>query len=103
MIRHFVLLRFRQDVTVDVRRSLMAELGTLRDHIGGIVGFHAGENVSPEEPVIHGFRDGFWFDFVDTAARDAYLIDPRHQSVGAKLVANAEGGIEGIVVFDVEV
>ena len=47
--------------------------------------------------------DAFWFDFADEAARDAYLADPAHQAAGAKLVADAESGRDGLVVFDMKV
>jgi len=103
MIRHIVLLRFKPSVTADMKAAHYAELEALKGHLGGILGSHFGPNVSPEEPVIHGFKDGFWFDFADEAARDAYLADPAHQAAGGKLVANAEGGVDGLVVFDMKV
>jgi hypothetical protein len=102
MIRHIVLLRFKESVTADEKAAHYAELEGLKGHLKGILGSQFGPNVSPEEPVIHGFKDGFWFDFADEAARDAYLVDPAHQAAGAKLVANAEGGRDGLVVFDMK-
>jgi hypothetical protein len=103
MIRHIVLLRFKENVTAADKAAHYAELEGLKGHLKGILGSQFGPNVSPEEPVIHGFKDGFWFDFEDEAARDAYLVDPAHQAAGAKLVANAEGGRDGLVVFDMKV
>ena len=35
--------------------------------------------------------------------RDRYLAHPDHQAAGSKLVAAAEGGLEGILPFDIEV
>jgi hypothetical protein len=35
--------------------------------------------------------------------RDAYLIHPAHQAIGARIVAETEGGAEGVFVFDVVV
>ena len=103
MIRHFVLLRFKESVTEEIKAAHYHELRALRGHLTGIEGFHAGPNISPEAPVIHGFKDGFWFDFTDEGARDAYLVDPAHQAAGARLVANAVDGIEGLIVFDIEI
>ncbi|HVX80463.1 MAG TPA: Dabb family protein, partial [Devosiaceae bacterium] len=40
--------------------------------------------------------------FDTAAARDAYLVHPDHQAVGARIVAAAEGGPAGILVFDFE-
>ena len=103
MIRHIVLLRFKPGVTAEAKSAHYAELDALKGHLHGVLGSHFGPNVSPEAPVIHGFKDGFWFDFPDEAARDAYLADPAHRAAGAKLVADTEGGIDGLVVFDMKV
>lgn len=100
MIRHLVLLRFRPEVTATEKAALMTELEALRGHLPGILSFTPLANVSPEHPVVHGFVDGFAIDLVDEAARDAYLVDPGHQSAGARLTAACEGGAAGIVVFD---
>jgi len=103
MIRHIVLLRFTADVVSSTKAELMAELEALSGHLSGIVGFKSGANISPETPVIHGFEDGFWFDFESIEARNAYLADPEHQKIGAKLVARTEGGPKGVIVFDIEI
>lgn len=103
MIRHFVLLRFRGDVSAEVKQTLFEALSDLQGHLQGVLGFHAGPNVSVETDLIRGFNDAFWFDFEDAAARDAYLIDERHKAVGAQLVAHTVGGVDGVVVVDMEV
>lgn len=103
MIRHIVAIRFQQGVDADAKAALFRELQALETAIPGVLAFHAGPNVSPETPVVHGFLDAFWFDFADEAARDAYLVHPDHQAIGAKLVANAEGGTHGILVVDLRV
>lgn len=100
MIRHIVLLRFRAEVTPAERDALMAELDGLRERVPGMASFTTLGNVSPETPVAHGFLDGFAADFADAAARDAYLVDPAHRAIGARLVAACEGGTEGLIVFD---
>lgn len=102
MIRHIVAIRFKDSVSPEAKAGLFAELGALRDMIDGVLDYHAGPNVSPETPVVHGFLDAFWFDFADEAARDGYLVHPAHQAVGAKLVGNADGGLDGILVVDME-
>ncbi len=102
MIRHIVLVHFRQDVTAEDKAEIYGELGALRGHLPGIVDFQCGENVSPETAVVRDLKDGFWVDFEDAAARDAYLADEKHQAAGSKLVALAEGGLDGITVADFE-
>lgn len=101
MIRHIVALRFKPGTTEQTKQALYADLAGLKAHIDGIVSFHASRNVTIE-PLSRGFDDVFWFDFRDSAVRDAYVIDPAHQAIGARIVAQTEGGVDGVYVFDVE-
>ena len=100
MIRHIVLVRFRDNVTTEEKDSIFRDLKGLRDHLDGILDFWSGPNVSPETALVRGFNDGFWVDFRDAAARDAYLEDDKHKAVGGRLVTLAEGGLDGITVAD---
>ncbi len=99
MIRHVVLLKFRRDVTPQRIDGLLAEVAALKDKIGGILSVSGGANNSPEG-LEKGFAHGFVVDFADAAARDAYLPHPEHVKVGGRLVDAAEGGLDGILVFD---
>ena len=103
MIRHLVALRFKSGTGDDTKTALMNDLAGLSGHIGGIIDFQVRQNVSVEDPLVRGFRDLFWFDFRDTQVRDLYLDDPVHQSIGARIVAELDGGPEGVFVFDFEV
>jgi len=100
VIRHIVLVRFRGDVSPEEKESIFRELNGLRNHLEGILDFQSGPNISPETALLRGFNDGFWVDFRDAAARDAYLEDDKHRDVGGRLVALAEGGLDGIAVAD---
>ena len=100
MIRHVVLLKFRDDIDRPTRDALFRDLEGLRAHLPGVLGFHASANISVETDLIRGNHDGFWVDFADEAARDAYLVDARHKDVGARIVAHTVGGIDGVTVFD---
>ena len=102
MIRHIVAVHFRPEISVPQKAGFYAALQALSGHLTGILDFRSFANVSPEAPVIHGFMDLFWIDFQNAAARDAYLVDPGHRAIGAKLVAAAQGGVAGIQVLDVE-
>ena len=102
MIRHIVLVRFRPEITEAEKASIYAELESLRELVPGFLGASYGPNVSPEG-LGKGYVDGFTMDFSDEAARDAYLVHPAHQAAGARLVAAVDGGIEGLVVFDLVV
>ncbi len=102
MIRHIVSLRFRAGTAQAVKDALYADLKALGNHIDGILDFRTFRNVSVETPLVRGFEDVFWFDFRDAAVRDAYLVDPQHQAVGARIVAELEGGPEGVYVCDLD-
>lgn len=101
MIRHIVALRWADTTPEDDRRTILRDLAGLLPQVDGALAFRDFANVSPEEPVVHGFRDGFEFRFRDAAARDAYLVHPAHQDVAARIVA-ATGGPAGVIVIDIE-
>jgi hypothetical protein len=102
MIRHIVLLRFRPEITIDQRNAIYSELASLKSVVPGMLAMSYGPNVSPEGKD-KGFANGFSMDFIDEAARDAYLIHPDHQAAGGRLVAALEGGRDGLIVFDLVV
>jgi len=103
MIRHIVALRFKTGTADDVKQGLYDDLAGLSGHIDGIVDFQARRNVSVEDALVRDFRDLFWFDFRDAGVRDVYLEDAAHQAIGARIVAECEGGIDGVFVMDVDV
>lgn len=102
MIRHIVALRYRPEISADQKSGMMSDLAALRGHLQGVLDFRSFVNVSPEEPLVRGFLDLFWFDFQDAAARDAYLEDEAHKAVGGRIGAACQGGAEGVLVMDVE-
>lgn len=101
MIRHIVALRFREATSARTKAALYRDLAALSGHIDGIFDFRHFSNVSVETDVVRGFRDVFWFDFRDEGVRDTYLADSAHQAIGARIVAELEGGIDGVFVADV--
>jgi hypothetical protein len=46
---------------------------------------------------------GFVIDFDDWTALQTYANNEDHKALGAQLVANAVGGIDGILVLDLPV
>ena len=99
MIRHSILCRFRKDADV---AAVFAALKGLQTKIPGILSITCGADNSPEG-LQKGFTHGFTVDFINAAARDAYLPHPEHQKVGKLVVAALEGGLEGLAVVDWEV
>ena len=102
MIRHCVLVKFNSGVPPAFRLAIYDDIAALRNKLVGMGPVAAGANVSPEG-LGKGFADGFMIDFVDAAARDAYLVHPDHQAVATRLVAAVEGGVAGVLVFDLAV
>ena len=102
MIRHYVHLRFKPEITNAEKQSLFTALAGLAGHIDGIADFQTRANVSVETPLVRGFLDMFWFDFRDAQVRDTYLEDAEHQAIGARIVECLEGGVDGVFVCDVE-
>ncbi len=99
MIRHIVLVKFPPDASVEAISAIFRRLADLRLHLPGMLNFQGGANVSPER-LARGYTHAFTVDFVDRAARDAYLADPQHKALGGRLVGMAEGGVDGLAVLD---
>ncbi len=102
MIRHIVLIRFRDvvpDATID---AIFADLHAIKAKLPGILAIHAGRSESPEQ-IERGYLHGFTVDFTDWQALAAYQDHPDHKRVGAALTAAAQGGIDGILVFDLAI
>ena len=103
MIRHCVFIRFKPTISVAYKTELFNEIDALKDRLPGMVAVHIGTNVSPETGMDKGYSAGFIIDFADAAARDAYLVHPEHQKVGARIVDACEGGVDGVLVYDIEI
>jgi hypothetical protein len=102
MIRHIVLVRFRSEVSQPVIEDLFAELHEIEGKVPGLLSITSGRSESPER-IERGYLHGFVVDFADWAALEAYQKHPDHERFGARLVAHAEGGLDGILVFDLPV
>ncbi len=103
MIKHCVFIRFKNEITPQQRDDLYQTIHDLKNHLHGWLGFVAGATITVEAGMDKGFNGGFIIDLADASARDVYLADEQHQQAGKQLVAAAEGGIDGILVFDMEV
>ena len=102
MIRHIVLTRFAPATSEDVIAQIYAQLQALVVRLPGASGFHGGRSASPEQ-LERGYHHGFTIDFDSWAALVTYAEHPDHKALGAQLVQHAEGGIDGILVLDIEV
>jgi hypothetical protein len=99
MISHCVFIRYRADATDAMRDDIYKGLQALKPRIPGLSNIVIGANSSPEG-LDKGFSEGFIVTFRNAEARDQYLADEEHTKVGVKMIAAAEGGIDGIFVYD---
>jgi len=95
MVRHILLLQQRPDTTTAEIDACRVALSELVGPVPGLVNFHWGQNIAPEERR-GGFTHGFSMDFVDQKSLDAYQPHPQHQLAAAKVRAT----FERILVFD---
>ena len=101
MIQHCVFINFRPELTAAAKLALWAELQALVGQVPGLREVRAGANARYED-LDHGFADGFIAVFDSPQALAAYQAHPAHQATGAKLVQAALGGLQGLMVFDLE-
>ncbi|MES0883847.1 Dabb family protein [Roseibium sp. SCP14] len=102
MIRHIVLIKFQTGVSEEKIGELFQELHAIRSEVPGILSITAGRSESPEK-IERGYMHGFVADFESWEALETYQNHPDHKALGAKLVANAVGGLDGILVLDIPV
>lgn len=102
MIRHIVLIRFNPDLPEGEVADIFDELHAIEGKVAGLMNIRSGRSESPEK-IERGYMHGFTADFTDWAALAAYQDHPAHRKLGARLVANAVGGLDGILVFDLPV
>lgn len=99
MIHHIVLVKYKAEVTESQIAALWQELHAMEGKIEGLVKMTSGKSESPEK-IERGYMHGFIAEFRDWDALERYQNHPDHKAFGAKLVAHAQGGIDGILVFD---
>ena len=99
MIQHCVFLRFKAAVQETEKQAIYAAIAALSDVVPGMLEVKAGPNVSPEG-LSGGYNDGFIVTFEDEMVRDYYLKHTKHIEVGERIVSATDGGLAGILVFD---
>ena len=102
MIRHIVLTKFKPDVAEAKIAEIYAGLNALTTVLPGASSFTGGRSQSPEQ-IERGYMHGFVIDFDSWEALATYQANEDHKALGAQLVENAVGGIDGILVLDLEV
>lgn len=101
MIKHCVFVNFRSEISSEARKDIFAKLSELVEEIDGMIDFAAGPNRDFEKKS-QDFSDGLVASFADAAALATYADHPKHVELARALVAMCEGGMDGILVFDIE-
>ncbi len=99
MIRHCALFRFKPDTSEERIDDLLAGFVVLSKTIDGMENVLVGPNLS-NESLDKGFAHGLIVDFPDEPARDTYLVHPAHLAHAEQVVACLDGGLDGVVAFD---
>jgi len=102
MIRHIVLTKFKPGTPEATINSIYDGLSVLADELPGAANFTGGRSQSPEQ-IERGYMHGFVIDFDSWDALQNYADNEDHKALGSQLVANALGGIDGILVLDLDV
>ncbi|MCR2805420.1 Dabb family protein [Paenibacillus soyae] len=96
MFEHIVLLKFKPDVSIEVKESAIKRAHGFKGSIPGIVGLSAGINVTEEIEHMQGFTLGIRVTFENQQACREYIQHPLHQ----ELLQSIGLLVEGIVVMD---
>lgn len=102
MIQDIVLPDLPVDFDARELLAIMRGLSDIVEAIDGFAAFTHGPNRDFEQKSV-GYAYGFICNFANQSALQSYAIDPRHQALGARLVALCNGGADGIFVADIEI
>lgn len=100
MIRHILLVRASGESGLRLS-ALFARIAALQGRLPGLLAVTFGPSKSPEN-LERGFTHGLVADFADWDALRRYADDAEHQEVGAELIMAAKGGVDGLLVVDLQ-
>lgn len=101
MLKHCVYVNFKAEVSEQECRAAVSAFAELLGKVEGMLDFSAGPNLDFENKSAQ-YGWGFVITFADRAALAAYDAHPLHQRYGEQMVALAQGGADGIIVFDLQ-
>ena len=102
MLKHCVFLNFKDDVLNGEKEAIMEGLVSLVGVVDGMIDMSFGPNLDFEKKT-PDFDYGFIISFRDRKAHLSYEAHETHVEMGSRLVAACDGGVDGIVVFDLDV
>lgn len=96
---HVVLVRLRADVSTQELAQLAEAFSALPQHIAGLNSIRLGIEAGLEA-INRGYSWGFVATFDSQDALAAYQAHPAHKNASSLLLSCAQGGIDGVLVFD---
>ncbi len=99
MIKHIVLLKFKDGIDKNAIKNTFALLQGLQTTIPQIKSFKYGQYES-KEGLNHGFEYGFEIEFATAEDRDIYLYHPDHVVVAGKIIPLLQDGTNSLIAFD---
>jgi hypothetical protein len=102
MLKHCVFVNFQSKFTATECNTMLAKFEGIGKDVPGMLDYAFGPNLDFEKMSAQ-YTNGFIITFQDRAAHLAYETHPDHLRLGAKMVEMCNGGVDGIIVFDLEV
>ncbi|OSQ40381.1 Dabb family protein [Thalassospira mesophila] len=102
MIRHIVLVQVPYHADPAETEAVFFGMKEMAATIEGMLGFVGGRNLD-RDGLHQGFTHAFTIDFINSAARDDYIIGLDEKQIGQRLVKLAQGGLGGILVMNTEI
>lgn len=98
MIRHILLIKFKQSADSSKIEELKALFESMPEKVDGVTSVEWGINDSPEN-MNQGYTHSVLMNFSDESARQYYLPHPEHEALKEVFIPL----LEDIVVFDYQV
>jgi hypothetical protein len=102
MLKHCVFVNFRPEFNQNARNEMLAEFNILSKDVIGMLDYSFGKNLDFENKSSQ-YSDGFVITFTDRTALQAYANHPQHITLGNKMIEMCADGVNGIIVFDLDV
>ena len=96
MIEHLVILKFREDATLDQVNAFLTAAKALKGKVEGVVDLTVGQNFTDRSK---GYTHGVCVRFEDKAALERYLPHPEHVAVVESCMKPI---LDDVIVLDYE-
>lgn len=100
MLRHCIFVKFAASIPYSERASYLEAFTKSARDLVGVRDICVSENFSNEIGMDKGFSDGLVAELEDVSARNRLVNDPPYIEAMERLLAAADGGFKGIMIFD---